>query len=406
MNNNKILEYVKKENELKQVWLGKNPQFDMDIADIENCTNFRLPPKFHGKYDNVWIFEKPLNEYHILSWKIVLDEAIRLLKENGKLVIRLYETSSFTIPMLKNFLGRRINIQTEVDYEYCENNYFTIVFNIKRLNFEIYQDKTWTLAMLTGGKKDEVVLKFLESIRNNEPQKSQIIISGPKKEIYDRYDVEYLDMSKYRDDEYAEISRKKNDIAKMATGANILIAHDRYCLNDKFFSDFDDYGYDFDFLAMRQFSDADKKDYPCYCYYYGKPLWRTHIGYSSCYSKLLETQYANGGISLFKVKTFLSVKFNSTIFWNQKEDAELSYEMIRNSIVPRVNFLSKIYTNRLSNEYPWDVFDGKNFKYNTPITKRTKPTVCGIDKVKLINLKVYSKSHFPFFGFKLKFFRG
>ena len=403
MNATELLKYSEAGN--KQAWIGLYPQFNADIINIEACTNYRLIPDFHGKYDIVWCYEKPLNEYHILSWKIILDEAIRLLKENGKLIIRMYETADYTVPMIKNFLGRNVNLEVEIDYESHVDNCYIIVFNIKRLNFEIYQDKSWTFAMLTNGQKDDVVVKFLESIRENESQKSQIIISGPKKDIYDKYDVEYLDLSKYRDNEYAEISKKKNDIAKMATGANILMAHDRYYLDKNFFRDFEKFGYDFDFLAIKQISDIDNKEYPFYCYNYNQPLNHTHVGYSNCYSKIFNTQYVNGGLMVFKTSTLKKIEFNDLIFWNQKEDVEISYEFMDKSVIPRVNYIAVVFTNRASDDYPFDCFDGNKFRYNVEITKKTKPTVYGVKEEKkfFVNIFFYKKNHFPFFGFQLKF---
>lgn len=407
MENEKLLEFAKNESGKKQIWFGTHPQFDMDIADIEACTNYRLSSNFHGNYDTVWVFEKPLNEYHILSWKIILDEAIRLLKRTGKLIIRMYETPSLTVPMLKNFIGRNINLNVSLDYEYQKDNYYNIVFNIERLDFEIYQDKSWTFAMLTGGKKDDIVIKFLESIRKNEPQKSQIIISGPKKDIYDEYDVEYLDLSNYRDSEYAEISKKKNDIAKMATGANIAIVHDRYYLQDNFFKDFEEYGYDFDFLAIKQISETTENEVPSYCYTYNKALEHTHVGYNACFSQLLDTQYVNGGIIVAKTKTLQKIKFCSLIFWNQKEDVELTNEFVKHSIIPRVGFLPTVYTTRDISDYPWDYYDGNTFQYKCSLTKEQCPTIYGIEnnigKLKLFSLAIYPKNKFPYVGLRIKF---
>lgn len=355
-----ILKYAKLDNNKKQAWLGFYPQFNMDIIDIERCTNFRLAPNFHGKYDTVWIYETPLSQYNILSWKIIVDESIRLLKENGKLIIRTFETKEFSIPMIKSFLFRNINLNVELDFEEKRNDgSYILVLQIHRQNFEIYNDKSWTFAMLTNGKKQETVIKFLESIRNNEKTKSQIIISGPKNESYDKYDVEYIDLSQFRDDKYPEIARKKNAIAQMATGANILIAHDRYYLDKDFFNDFEKYGYDFDFLTLKQISTTDNEEYPSYCYTYGFPLENTHVGIIQDKNVFLENTYINGGLMVFKTKILNYLKFNSMLFWNQKEDVELSEIFIKNSVIPRINFLSKSFTNRSKNDYRWDVFDGR-----------------------------------------------
>ena len=409
MNATELLKYSEAGN--KQGWLGLHPQFNADIINIEACTNYRLIPDFHGKYDIVWCYEKPLNEYHILSWKIILDEAIRLLKENGKLIIRMYETADYTVPMIKNFLGRNVNLEVEIDYESHVDNCYIIVFNIKRLNFEIYQDKSWTFAMLTNGQKDDVVVKFLESIRENESQKSQIIISGPKKDIYDKYDVEYLDLSKYRDSEYAEISRKKNDIAKMATGANILIAHDRYYLDNKFFTNFEKYGYDFNFLAIKQHSDT-YKNIPFYCatyepaYTWGQPI--------DCQDKniLLNTSYVNGGCMVFKSKNLKNIGFNNLIFWNQMEDVEISQTFIEKSIIPRINFISELVayddaSEKMALNYKFDIIKNNRIILHPKRQNDSRQTLFGLkNQNNYININLKKKSRFPFISIQIKIKRG
>lgn len=412
MDNIELLEYAKKENGEKQAWIGGLSQFDMDIIIIEGCTNFRLPPKFHGAYDSVWLFEKPLNEYHVLSWKIVLDEAIRLLKDKGKLIIRMRETAEITVPAVKNFLGRNINLDVAIDYEFQKDGIHTIVFKIERLNFNIYSDKSWTFAMLTGGKKDDVVIKFLESIRNNEKDKSQIIISGPKKEIYDKYDVEYLDLSNYRDDKYAEISRKKNDIAKMAKGANILIAHDRYYLNDNFFKDFEKYGYDFDFLGLKQ-ATKNNEEIPSYCAVYEPAFaWGQPINCKDL-NILPNTCYINGGCMIFKTATLKAVKFNNLLFWNQMEDVEITQQFIFKGIIPRMNFLSGVVADddkseKMALNFRFDCIKDNKLIFHPLRQKDNRKYIYGICDIQKkrhcspIYLRIALKQKFPFISIRLK----
>ena len=72
----------------------------------------------------------------------------------------------------------------------------------------------------------------MQSIRNQDKEaKHEIIISGPHKASYDKYNVKYLDQSQFRDEQFAEISKKKNAIAQMASNPNLLIAHDRFYLD-------------------------------------------------------------------------------------------------------------------------------------------------------------------------------
>ena len=400
-NDGRLLDFIAKIN--KHAWVGgDHPPFNMDIVDMESSTNFRLAPELHQKYDAVWLYEKRLDRYHVLSWRIAVDEAIRLLGENGFLVIRLFQTREITVPMVKSFLGRNINIEIDIELEYTNGrNDSIMIFKIKRLNIDKYKDNLWTFAMLTNGQKDENVVKFLESIRNRNPEnKHEIIISGPQKKIYDKYNVKYLDVSQFRDEQYAEISKKKNAIAKIASNPNLLIAHDRYYLSDAFFSDFEKYGYDFDFLAVKQLFE-DGREFPSYMFLYEPGLTWTHPVICKDYKYLFKGQYVNGGLMVFKTHNLKAVPFNDLLFWNQMEDGEISRLFTNNSLIPRVNFISAVCviddkSEKLHTFAYWDVFDGKTI-IQGPRAVRSK--VYGIDYVfgpRKLSLKIKFKPKFPF----------
>ena len=380
---NRLLDFITKTN--RHAWIGMSYSFNMDTIDMESCKNFRLSPELHQKYDVVWLYEKRLDHYHILSWKIIIDETLRLLDENGFLVVRFQEGKSFTIPMLKSFLGRNININIDIEMEYVnENAEYVIIFKIKRLNIDKYKDKRWTFAMLTSGKKDENVIKFLDSIRcNDKENEHEIIISGPKKEIYNKYNVKYLDMSQFRDEQYAEISKKKNAIAGIASNPNLLIAHDRYYLNKTFFPDFEKYGYDFDFLAIKQLFE-DGTEYPSYTFLYETNLTWTHQVMCRNYQYLFHSQYVNGGIMVFKSHNLRIIPYNDLLFWNQMEDVEITQAFISNSLIPRVNYINTIYTvndksERSQSAMLFDIFDGERIYEKIPNAPRSK--VYGINTI-------------------------
>ena len=381
----------------KHAWIGCRPPANMDAMDIESCANFRLSSNFHGQYDTVWLYEQELQNYHILSWKIILDESLRLLKENGKLVVHMHQNRYMTIPKLKSFLGRHINLQVYMVYE--SKDFSIFVFDIKRLNFKDYSSDLWTFAMLTGGKKDDVVIKFLKSIRNHDPQKKhEIIISGPKKEIYDVYGVRYLDLSQFRDKEYAEISRKKNAIVCMAKNPNLLIAHDRYYLDDGFFENFAKYGYDWDFLACRQ-QWEDGTEFPFYCALYEPELTWTQGINSHEYKHLLNTQYVNGGAMVFKTRTLQKIQFNPLLFWDQMEDVEITRVFMQHSLIPRVNCLSALITimdggKRSESFALFDQYDGKKIRHKISDVERGTLFGVSIGQTKLFSIDIIK--HFPF----------
>ena len=208
---NRILEYVKCNEE--QIWVGVRAPFDMPMVDMLNSSGYRVSSSHHHSYDVVWFFETLLDDVGNLGWKIVVDESLRLLREEGRLIIRMRHNGIPSYMLLKSFLGRHIGIRVAVEYERYDNetDLWTAVFQIKRLNYELYLKNDWTFAIMTLGKKVDNVVRFLKSVRDHEPINggSEILVMGPRNEKYDEFDVKYLDLSPFRDDEYAEISKKR-----------------------------------------------------------------------------------------------------------------------------------------------------------------------------------------------------
>lgn len=339
MEDNTLLEYVKKGGD--QIWIGRKPPYDMVAVNLLNSSNFRVSNCHHHNYDIVWFYETLLDDVGKLGWKIVLDELIRLLKEHGNLIIRIHDNMIPSLAMLKMFLGRHTGLETKIAFERqdMESGLWTIVFDIKRMDIEKYSAKDWTFAILTGGKKVDNVEKFLKSIRKYEGRnRSEIIIVGPENERYDVYNVRYIDVTQFRDDQYAEISKKKNVIIDSATNSNLMIVHDRYELGGNFFCGFEKYGYDFDFATVTQFT-LDGELYPGYAANneYMRFFGQIHV---TNLNHLYDNQYLNGGLIILKTHTAKKIKFNDMLMWNQMEDVELSHVLMENGIIPRVNFIS------------------------------------------------------------------
>jgi len=321
------------------LWLGIYSPINSATCNLFHSTNFRAAPNLHHKFDCVWIYEEAISNF--LGWKIIIDESIRFLKEEGCLVVRLNENNFINIVSIKSFLNSNINISAEVyweDYRPKDKQFLTIIFKIKRKNFNSYLDKKWSFAVLTQGNRVENVVKLAQSIRKLDSEnKHQIIVSGPKNERYESFDVIYNE--KIYSDVYAEISKKKNDLITMAKNSNLIIFHDRYVLDENFFSGFEKYGYDFDFVTVKQFYE-DGVEFPSYCATSKEDFaWCEPIKCDD-YSILSNEQYINGGLMIFKKHCVESVGFNPMLFWNQQEDVELSKRLAVNGIIPRINFFS------------------------------------------------------------------
>lgn len=351
MNNSYLLEIVQKYK--NQAWIGTRPPFNMDIIDLLNCTNFRLATKFHQKYEVIWMYEHMISDLRQNGWRLVFDEIIRMINKTGIVVIRSKECEKMTIVKIKNFFYRRFGIKVHVEYEDLdkEKMIWTLVLRIERLYIEEYKSNLWTFAMLTGGKKEEVVIEFLKSIRKSKNGNDhEIIIAGPKNKNYDQYNVKYLNLESFRDSEFAEISRKKNAIGDIAKNPNLLISHDRYVLNEDFFLGFERFGYDFDFLTIKQYYESGK-EFPSYCCRKSADfIWTTPYKVDN-YNQYYESQYINGGLMIFKTNTLKKIRFNDLLMWNQMEDVEICKEFMLQGVVPRMNFLSSAKTIGIDESY-------------------------------------------------------
>ena len=336
-------------SQTRQIWIGEDPPLDMPAVNIWGSTNFRLSSSHHQAYDVVWFYEKDPAGLAPMQYELVFDELLRLLKAKGKLIVRYSQNDHFSIISLKHFLGRRYGVEIEIESESSIGGELITVFEVRRQDITRYARKDWTFAVLTQGKRIDNLTAFFDSIRRFDPHfEHEILVCGPKLPEMDRYRLTYL-RKEYRE-ELAEISRKKNDIADAASGANLCIVHDRYRLDANFFAGFERFGYDFDFLTVPQYYECGTH-FPAYCAFSGKTLnWSTPLDCTD-YNSLTETQYLNGGFLIAKTQTLREIRFNHILFWNQAEDVELARGFRSQSLPPRVNVFSSAHTMGITPQY-------------------------------------------------------
>lgn len=383
---------------INTIYIGnKSPNSNIDSVNLSHKNLFRLSPSYHQKYKIVIATEDDFANH--INWQHELDEMIRLIGSEGKIIIKCGNSLSHNMFSVKNYLGRRLGIEVSIEEEsplWAQKMYkkeqwskedlcTTTTFHIQRKNLEIYQDKSWTFAILTLGKKVAEVKKFCASIRNLDKKfEHQILIFGPKNPAYDQYKPDYIDhkiQKKYQNDQYSRICKKKNIIIDNAKNQNLLICHDRYYLDKIFFAGFDEYGYDFDFLSIDTV-------------YENKNIWFSHYVKMSnflhnfawhkerfCFkregfakSNALDNVFINGGLMIFKRDIVKKIRFNECNFHYQIEDVEIAKEYAKNHIPPRVNLFSKAYTTSKTNDRV-----GKDLSYQEDyvcaggvITKRKK----------------------------------
>jgi len=371
-----FLKELRSNKKFRQGYVGNSDTFsDIEKIDLEKIPFFKVNPNLHQQFDVIWC--DLFGSSKCLNWRTILDEMIRMLKQEGRLVI-ITEVNNDTkvcynyqriLANVKMHLFRRIGLKCEVEFEepkiyktLCRSQNFNIgdkivsVFKVERTNISLYQDRSWTFAMITGGNKVENVVKFCRSVRELDKNfVHEILICGTRDAAYDEFKVNYIDYRKYRD-EFAEICKKKNDLASAATGQNLLIAHDRFILNDDFLAGFEKYGYDFDFIAPKI---IDQKGNENDCWFLlGKDMFDNNLlgfgdffdasvvvvakGYSKMCDRDLSYSFLSGGCLIFKRDILREVRLNELIFWHQIEDWEISKEFINRGILPQMNRFSSV----------------------------------------------------------------
>lgn len=374
--NDNFIKKLRNNRELKHIAISNDNALQQDnTLNIEQLPFFKVPAEMYQKFDVVWHTQNGFGRH--INWRTILDEMIRLIGREGRIVmaidvlgeIRVCYDYQAILANVKTYLFRRIGLECYVEYETplihnfhaksnslkCGGRIF-VVFAIKRLNIDIYKEKLWSFAVITGGSKADNVVEFCKSVRNFDHNfEHEIIVCGPKNNRYDEYEVKYMDYSIYRD-EYAEICKKKNDIAKIAQNQNLLITHDRFFLGMDFLIGFEKYGYDFDFLSpiildkngsesiywmliKKNIFDAnnilhndlfDGSD----CVNINNPEIAKELN--------LSHSFLSGGCLIFKRDILQKIKFNELLFWHQIEDWEISKQFLVNGLVIKSNRFSSV----------------------------------------------------------------
>ena len=329
----------------------------MSSVNICESSNFRCDSSCHGRYSNAFLIEQPLS--HIKRWDILLDEVLRLLCQTAYLTVSYHNIGPHASnALIKKFLGRRYqySISQAEEWHDKKSGRYISTFHVSKLFPDRYRADSWSFCILTNGNKEDIVKSFCESVRSQKDgNKHQILIFSSKAGIGLEYNAEYINIDGLVDS-WGEISKKKNELAKRASGENLVLAHDRYTLSANFVESFDKYGYDFDYLTIPQYYESGAI-YPSLNGIESPPLMWKKVYFTSEYSKYPPNPFVNGGFIIVKRDTIRDIRFNELNNWNQAEDVELGLAMNNVSLPPRVNTLTKAITHGITEEYTKYIFD-------------------------------------------------
>ena len=216
----------------------------MPTVDLENATAFRVSPALHQAWDVVWVYERFISDFD--SWKLALDECLRLFGDSGLLVLR-YKTrrASFSNFGLKNFLFRRHGYSIEMVWEDgVDTDTGFVATSIMRVRrdptLQSYRSAPWTMAVVTQGTRVENVAQLLQVGARPGPgtaardPRARTARTRRTTSMTFGTSIPWLTTRKA-----VTLGRKKNTIARAARHPNLLIAHDRYVLDQGFFEGFE-----------------------------------------------------------------------------------------------------------------------------------------------------------------------
>ena len=333
------------------VWIGSAPLLNLPALSIYEASNCRADSMSHGRYQSAYIIEYPLS--HLKQWALVLDETLRVLKDDAHVTIAFHNVGPFASnAVIKQFMGRRYNTQVTQVEAWCDHKTGRNLVSLRviRNASDRYRTKTWTFCMLTNGNKEKVVEAFCKSVRNQKNGGDhEILICCPSTGVGLNYGARYVYPSNIVEP-WGEISRKKNFLAQVAAGANLVLLHDRYILSDGFVESFDRYGYDFDYLTVRQ-KYENGSTFPCLNGINNPPLMWGKVWYADDFTDYPPNAFVNGGFIVAKRDTLRDIQFNDLSHWNQAEDVELAIALRQSSIIPRVNTHAEATTVGITNDY-------------------------------------------------------
>lgn len=179
----------------------------------------------------------------------------------------------------------------------------------------------WTIGICTDGiTNKEYFNDIIVSIRkNNIPDCEIIFCSENRNFTIDHDDVKLLHIPNSKE---GWITKKKNEIAKIAKYDNILLIHDYYVLDDNFFKSFKDFGYEWDVCSVRVVDPRGVRimDWATI----DQPYGHRCVHYGDTSKKMNSCQYVSGAVFCVKKQFLLDNPLDESKCTWQGEDLEWS----------------------------------------------------------------------------------
>lgn len=320
-------------------WAGALPplssmQSSNDIYDPNK--DYRLASNFHQQFDLVYLVEKNLGS--LKAWPLIMDEAMRLLKPQGTLIVRMSNTHHLTVFALKNQMNAWGKFLMLFEHIHVDGS---LVFAVKNMNNSLRNTNAheYSFGVVINGEnmgKLETFISSVSNIRLAAQDKVEILVCGPasaQEEVEAKFkNITYIQQPN-EFSTHGWLTKKKNLLTQHSSFENIVIAHDRYTIQPDFIEKIKEFGSDYSVLVPRQTYPDGRRI----------PDWVT-LGSAWSFTRPAMIQYGdwsrhlfvNGGIMVAKKHVLTEIPWNELLFWFQAEDVEISRRFIANGYIPRM----------------------------------------------------------------------
>ncbi|HEX8965539.1 MAG TPA: hypothetical protein VF820_03860 [Patescibacteria group bacterium] len=309
---------------------GKGITVKVLEAEINNL--FRLSPK--NPIEGLDYIYLPSFLKHKKFAHILLKECFFILKPKGLLVIDYISSKEINFVSLEKLLWWLFKANYDIlSHEKYEKG-FRIVIK-KRHNMFTKDDSIdkWTFGIITNGERDDYLEMIFKSIKDQKIPNYEIIVCGKYRNRPEK-NFTYIPFNERADKGW--ISKKKNLIGEKAKYENLCIIHDRILLDKNWYAGMKKYGNAYELLGCVQI-EKDSKQHAGDWLTLGGPVPTNYRVSSMHFTDWDWFTYLSGQLTILKKHIWKEVLWDETRFWNDAEDADISYRARDKGYIIRFN---------------------------------------------------------------------
>lgn len=338
-------------------WAGSSPplgRFEASERIYNPDSDFREAPRLHRRFDIVMLVERDLGRFK--AWPLIVDEALRLLKPGGLLLLRFFNGPLFSVFELKHLLHAWTagHIRPELENYYPQSGAVLAGFRLLPGAQRPATIDAVAFGVISDGQETTRLHTFLDSVRalrRPDGLHCETLVCGPESlrtTVEARGDGTRLIV---QSDDFLQqgwVTRKKNQLVANMSCPLVVIAHDRYVIPPDFLERLMEFGGDFDVLVCRQ-EMPDGRRFPDWVTYGSS--WRGTFAAMLPYGEWCRYLYVNGGLMIARREVLSTIGWNELLFWNQYEDVELTRRMQAQGLVPRLARSVRVLTKEVRSRY-------------------------------------------------------